>query len=39
MWGSWSIYAGFSLVGVMIFGIFWAKRKDLKDEENLQLIK
>ena len=39
MWDSWSIYAGLTLVGVMLLGIFWAKKRDSKDEENMQLIK
>jgi hypothetical protein len=39
MWDCWALYAGFALMGVMLLGIFWAKRRDGKDEENLQLIK
>lgn len=39
MWDSWSLYAAFVLIGVMIFGIFWGKRRDAQDEENMQLIR
>ena len=39
MWECWAIYAAFSLIGVMLIGVFWAKRRDSKDEENLQLIR
>ena len=39
MWDSWAIYAGFSLIGLLGIALIWAKRRDTKDEENLQLIR
>lgn len=35
MWDSWAIYAGFSLIGLLVIALIWAKRRDTKDEENL----
>jgi hypothetical protein len=35
MWASWAIYAGFSLIGLMVIAVIWARRRDAKDEENL----
>ena len=35
----WALYSAFSLVGIMLIGVFWAKRRDSKDEENLQVIR
>lgn len=38
MWDSWALYAVFALPGVLLIGLLWAKRKDSKDLENIQLI-
>jgi hypothetical protein len=38
MWDSWSLYVAFSLIGLLLFGLIWARRRDAKDEQNLQLI-
>lgn len=35
MWASWAIYAAFTLIGLMVIALIWAKRRDTKDEENL----
>jgi hypothetical protein len=32
MWSSWAIYALFIFVGVMLLGVLWARRRDMKDE-------
>ena len=35
MWDCWALYACFSLIGVLLLAILWARRRDLQDEKDL----
>jgi hypothetical protein len=38
MWKSWAIYTAFSLIGLLIIGLVWGKKRDQKDEMNKEAI-
>lgn len=38
MWKSWAIYTAFSLIGLLIIGLVWGKKRDEKDELNKEAI-
>jgi hypothetical protein len=35
MWACWALYACFSLIGILLLALIWARRRDLQDEKDL----
>jgi hypothetical protein len=39
LWASWAVYACFSLGGLLLVGLLYMRRRDAKDEQNLDIIR